>query len=119
MLVLGRTPSSVQVLCGDSRLRLSREPSERVVCLRLESLLSRSRRQQPSRVPAVHALENLITETQPVQRPVIPELFGLVEMLVLRFENAEGDAIHLRVESHVGAVNQAVRILRVELRGET
>ena len=42
-----------------------------------------------------------------------------IEVLVLGFENAEGDSVHAAVESHVGAVDQAVGVFGVELGGET
>src|SRR5580693_9819032 len=39
-------------------------------------------------------------------------------MFVLRFEDAERGAVHGLVETHVGAVDEAVGVLGVELRGE-
>ena len=53
-----------------------------------------------------------------VERPVIAELVDFVEVFVVRFEDAEGDAVHLLCETHVGAVDEAVGVFRIELRGE-
>jgi hypothetical protein len=49
---------------------------------------------------------------------VVAKLLRFVEVLVLSLENPKGNPIHGLVESHVGAVNQAVAVLFVKLGGE-
>src|SRR5262245_61713712 len=50
---------------------------------------------------------------------MVAELVGFVEVLVSGFENAEGGLVDLEIESHVGAVDEAVCVLRIKLCGET
>ena len=66
----------------------------------------------------VDLLQDFITEAQAVEGPVIGELLGLIEVFVKGFEDAEGDLVHALVEAHVGAINEAVGVLGIELGGE-
>src|ERR1700677_174987 len=83
------------------------------------NFISSSRRQQLCGIVVVHVLKNVIRQAEAVQIPVIIELVGCIKMLVERLQNAERNLVHGFVESHVGTVDEAVRIFGVKLRGSS
>src|ERR1700733_142486 len=80
------------------------------------NFISSSCRQQLCGVVVVHLLKNAVRQAEAVQVPVIIELIGGVKVLVERFQDAERNLVHGFVDSHVRAIDEAVRMFRIKLR---
>src|ERR1035437_1925850 len=87
-------------------------------CPQCPQWLKPSRGQQPSRIIVIHLPQNRIIQPEPIQTPVIRELFNLVEVFVQRLQDPERNLVHRLIDSHVGAVNQPISMLRIKLRRE-
>src|ERR1700679_3031415 len=83
------------------------------------NFISSSRRQQFCGIVVVHLLKNVLRQAKAVQIPVIIELVGCIKVLVERLQNAERNLVHGFVESHVGTVDETIRIFLVKLRSSS
>src|SRR5690606_11002887 len=66
---------------------------------------------------AINLAQDPVGEAEAVETPVVREEDVVVEVLVLRLQDAKGRAVHPDTVAHVGPVEEAVLVAFVELAG--